>query len=350
LSIDIEKYLLDVDPDDVCGDDLEYDPDFIALEKAIKGKPEQQIGDTLVEAEPPNWREIKKSSEALLERTRDLRVLVYYLRSLIAIEGISGFHDGLALIDALVAERWATLYPRLDPDDDNDPTERVNILMSLCDQETILRPLQSVPLVESKAIGRFTLRDVLIATEKLTVTKIENPVSLSTIDAAVQDTDSEALQQKKASIAQSLDSLNSLEKFVTQAVGISNAPNFDELIHLLREINGVMSNWLDTLGVNDSDDSDAPEESESDSGDKPKQQTAQKSISGAINNNQDVINALKLICDYYKKYEPSSPVPIFLERALRLVGKSFMDALKDIAPDGLSQANLIRGVNDEEDE
>ncbi|MCD2452507.1 type VI secretion system protein TssA [Methylicorpusculum oleiharenae] len=350
MSIDIEKYLQDVDPDDVCGDDLEYDPDFIALEKDIKGKPEQQIGDTLVEAEPPNWREIKKSSEALLERTRDLRVLIYYLRSLIAVEGVSGFHAGLKLIEALVQQRWDSLYPRLDPDDDNDPTERVNILMSLCDQETILRPLQSVPLVESKAIGRFTLRDVLIATEKLTVSKIENAVSLSTIEAAVQDADSEVLQQKKASITQSLDSLNSLEKFVTQSVGISNAPNFDELRHLLKDINGVMSNWLDTLGVNDSVDSDTPEESESDSGDKPKQQAAQKSISGAINNNQDVINTLKLICDYYKKNEPSSPVPIFLERALRLVGKSFMDALKDIAPDGMSQANLIRGVSDEEED
>ncbi|MDO8843651.1 MAG: type VI secretion system protein TssA [Methylicorpusculum sp.] len=348
MSIDIEKYVQDVDPDNVCGDDLEYDPDFIALEKDIKGKPEQQIGDTLVEAEPPNWREIKKSAEALLERTRDLRVLVYYLRSLIAVEGVSGFHTGLKLIETLVQQRWDSLYPRLDPDDDNDPTERVNILMSLCDQETILRPLQSVPLVESKAIGRFTLRDVLIATEKLTVSKIENPVSLSTIEAAIQDTDSEALQQKQAWIAQGLESLNSLEKFVTQEVGISNAPNFDELRHLLKDIKGLMSNWLDTLGVSDSVDSDETEVSDSD--DKPKQQAAQKSISGAINNNQDVINTLKLICDYYKKNEPSSPVPIFLERALRLVGKSFMDALKDIAPDGVSQANLIRGVRDEEDE
>ena len=87
MAIDIEEFLKDIVPDNVCGDDLQYDPAFIELEQAIKGKPEQQMGDTVVEAEPPNWREIKKTSEALLARTTDLRVLMCYLRALIAQEG-----------------------------------------------------------------------------------------------------------------------------------------------------------------------------------------------------------------------------------------------------------------------
>ncbi|MDD1616549.1 MAG: type VI secretion system protein ImpA [Methylococcaceae bacterium NSP1-2] len=84
MSIDITAYLQDIDFDHVCGDDLQYDPAFIALDQAIKGKPEQQVGGTIQEAEPPNWREIKKSSEALLARTIDLRILVFYCRALIA--------------------------------------------------------------------------------------------------------------------------------------------------------------------------------------------------------------------------------------------------------------------------
>jgi type VI secretion system protein ImpA len=37
-----------------------------------------------------------------------------------------------------------------------------------------------------------------------------------------------------------------------------------------------------------------------------------------------------------------------VERAKRLVSKSFMEVLEDIAPDGLSQAQLIGGVKNDE--
>ena len=78
--------------------------------------------------------------------------------------------------------------------------------------------------------------------------------------------------------------------------------------------------------------------------------TSTKSISGVINNNQDVIKTLNLVCDYYRKNEPSSPVPMLIERAIRLVGKSFMDALKDIAPAGVDEAKIILGKQDDKDE
>ncbi len=138
MTLEIKRFLADVAPDNACGDDLQYDPAFIALEQAIKGKPEQQMGDTIQEAEPPNWKEVRKNAEELLLRSKDLRVLISLLRALIATDGLSGFSSGLSLIKELVEQQWDGIHPQLDPDDDNDPTERVNILMSLCDQETIL--------------------------------------------------------------------------------------------------------------------------------------------------------------------------------------------------------------------
>lgn len=52
---------------------------------------------------------------------------------------------------------------------------------------------------------------------------------------------------------------------------------------------------------------------------------------------------LDLICDYYARCEPSSPVPLLLKRAKRLVFMDFIEIIKDLAPDGLSQVELIRG-------
>lgn len=68
-------------------------------------------------------------------------------------------------------------------------------------------------------------------------------------------------------------------------------------------------------------------------------------MSGEIKNNEDVIRMLDKICDYYAKYEPSSPLPLLLQRAKRLVRKDFLEILKDIAPDGLTQAGRVTGVD-----
>ncbi len=339
MAIEPDDYLKDIDPDNVCGDDLQYDPVFIELEQAIKGKPEQQMGDTVVEAEPPNWRDIKKKSEALLTRTIDLRVLVCYLRALIALEGFSGLQDGLTLIKTAIETRWDTIHPQLDPDDDNDPTERINVLMSLCDHETLLKSLQQTPLLESKLLGRFNFRDLSIASGKSTATSNEKAVNQATIDGAVQDCEIGHLQQTFEAITSSLESINQLEALVTDYVGVSEAPSFTELRVFLKESKSFLATALEARGIGDDEPitEEAYEEGEAVS------VLSTKSISGAINNNQDVIKTLNLVCDYYKKNEPSSPIPLFIERAIRLVGMNFMDVLKDLAPAGIDEAKFILG-------
>jgi len=346
LTLEINRYLAEVSADNVCGEDLQYDSAFIALEQDIKGKPEQQMGDTIQEAEPPNWREIRKNAEELLSRTRDLRVLINLLRALIATDGISGFSAGLSLLKQLVELRWDSIYPQLDPDDDNDPTERVNILMSLCDQETIVRPLQQSPLVESKALGKFNLRDFNIAHGKLSVAEGVAAVSLPTLEAAVQDAELETLQRNYQNMVDALECLNGLENVVTERVGINNAPNFEELRVFLKEAKGILADWLESRGAGIDADAEG-EGAKADTDGKDATARKKSGLSGGINNNQDVLAALKQICEYYKKYEPSSPVPILLERCTRLVGKSFMDVLKDIAPDGIDQAGIVMGIRDE---
>lgn len=346
LTLEIKRFLADVAPDNACGDDLQYDPAFIALEQAIKGKPEQQIGDAIQEAEPPNWKEVRKNAEELLLRSKDLRVLISLLRAWIATDGLSGFSSGLTLIKELVEQHWDGIHPLLDSDDDNDPTERVNILMSLCDQETILRPLQLSPLVESKALGKFNIRDFNIAHGKLAVAEGSSAVGLPTLDAAVQDAELESLQRNYQNMVGAIECLNGLENIVTEQVGINNAPNFEDLRVFLKEAKGILAEWLESRGAGmDANAEDEDFEADIDG----KDATARKKsgLSGGINNNQDVLAALKQICEYYKKHEPSSPVPILLERCTRLVGKDFMDVLKDIAPNGIDQASVVMGIRDE---
>ena len=61
-----------------------------------------------------------------------------------------------------------------------------------------------------------------------------------------------------------------------------------------------------------------------------------------INSRQDVIRLLDLICGFYAQNEPSSPVPLLLQRARKLVEKDFYAIMEDLAPKAATELkNLI---------
>jgi type VI secretion system protein ImpA len=68
---------------------------------------------------------------------------------------------------------------------------------------------------------------------------------------------------------------------------------------------------------------------------------------GDIRSREDVLRALDAICSYYSRNEPSSPVPLLLERCKRLVTMSFVDIVKDMLPEALTAIQTIAGTRNE---
>jgi type VI secretion system protein ImpA len=62
-----------------------------------------------------------------------------------------------------------------------------------------------------------------------------------------------------------------------------------------------------------------------------------------VTNRADAMRLLDLVSDYYRKNEPSSPLPLLIARARRLADKDFLDILRDLAPDALGQAQNVVG-------
>jgi type VI secretion system protein ImpA len=67
---------------------------------------------------------------------------------------------------------------------------------------------------------------------------------------------------------------------------------------------------------------------------------------GIIKSRQDAVRALDAVTAFFRENEPSSPIPLVLERAKRLVSKDFLEVLADIAPGGVPQAKLIGGIEE----
>ena len=97
-TIDVDALLEEISSDSPCGEDLEYDPQFGEMERAARGKAEQQFGDTIVEAVEPEWREVRDPALELFSRTKDLRVAVYLTQAMVHLEGFVGLRDGLTVL------------------------------------------------------------------------------------------------------------------------------------------------------------------------------------------------------------------------------------------------------------
>jgi len=73
-------------------------------------------------------------------------------------------------------------------------------------------------------------------------------------------------------------------------------------------------------------------------------------LSGSVNSREDVIRALDAICDYYRRREPASPVPLALQRARDWVNKDYLAILRDIAPGGVDEANRVLTITPSEND
>jgi type VI secretion system protein ImpA len=329
-AIDVEKLLLPVTDDSPCGDDLEYDPAFQELERTASiDASASMVGDE-DEPEPPNWREVAKQAETLLGQTKDLRAAMYLTKARLDTHGVVGLGDGIALIKGLLNDYWDDVHPRLDEEDDNDPTMRINSILSLVDPDEVIRQLHDVSLVRGKRAGSYSLHDIRVASGEIPAPGGSEPPEIGIINAAFQESELEELQASADSVTKAIDDLQAIEGYLTEKVGPANntltvKPMVDELIGISK----IYADQLKARGV----DVESVAEGDAETG-------TSRPVSGEITSREEAIRMLDKVSEFFRRNEPSSPVPLLLQRAKGLISKDFMEILRDLTPDAISQAEF----------
>jgi len=337
MRLSAEELIQPISEDLPCGEDLEYDPAFQQMESMMQTKPEQEFGDTIIPGEGPDWKGVSEQVDDLLVRTRDLRVLTNAALADLHLNGLGAFSDSLESLNACIEAHWDTIYPELDVEDNNDPTMRFNILQLLDDHDLVCVGLEKAPLVELKGLGAFSMRDIELAEGRSDPVGDEEVQDIALIQGAFSEADTDAMTALGEGVSGSITQLKRLAELWDQFTVDSPALSIDETLDVLTQIHKAISKYSPVAAaVVDGGDAGAGEV----------EQGATEvlvPISGAVNNRNDVIHAIDKICEYYSAHEPSSPVPLLLRRAQSLVTKSFSEILEDIAPDGVTQFQIISG-------
>lgn len=338
FQMDLDKLLQEISPDSPSGNNLEYDADFVELERLAQGKQEQVIGDKTVSGEPPDWGVVEKNALQLFTKTKDLRIAILLCRALVNLKGLSGAAQGLSLIERLLRQFWSSFHPVLEA---NDVTMRVNILASLADWSAYIRFIYLAPLVSVKGIGSFCMRDILLARGDSSVSPSadEQVQDLGVISAAFMDCDLDNLKELDSVVRQAQISVTGIDGFLIETIGATKSLDFGSLAKALQDISEVVVENLAHRGESGVEHHSRESLGQGESG------FMTGNFTDELASRSDAILMMEKISDYFRENEPSSPVPLLMQRAKRLSNLGFMEILKDIAPDGLKQAQSVGGVN-----
>lgn len=339
--MDVPLLLAAVSANSPCGEDMEYDADFLQLERDAKGQPERSMGDAILPAEPPEWRSIQQQSLDLLQRSKDLRITHFLLQSSLALQGVAGLAEVLTLIDALLREYWADLHPRLDADDDNDPTVRINALAGLTSDATI-RLLRESILTRSRTFGPVSLRATLNASGLMHFP--DEQLGAQQLNAAFLDSDPDHLQATRDALSTARAACEAIEQQVNEQVGSAQGVDLSALKQPLKQALQVLNQAVP--GTDSSSEPEAVSEDNAPSVDFAPAPAAPRPV-GDIASRDDVLRSLDKILAYYTRHEPSSPLPVLLNRAKNLVHADFEAIVRNLIPDGMSQFENLRGPDGE---
>ena len=317
-----------------CGPDLdmEFDSDFTNFVAEIDGR----IPTAFFSFDPGslNFDEFYQRIGDILQRTRDLRVLVPLAKLRILQSDLPGFAETLDAIHRLLKERWSDLHPQ--------PGEFLELGMgqlgTLDDMPNVILPLQHAPLIRSRRSGAITLRKWLVAQGEVNPREGEETLDAGTITGALADADADELGRQKAALLRARDAVAGIRTVCIQEAGYDKAPVLERLPAALDAAIGLIETATGGPAAAEGELAAAA------AGAEPGAGTAVVRLpAGAVATREQAIEAMHVAARYFALREPSSPVPILLREAQAASGKSFYELVNDLVPDSAGSAFVTLG-------
>jgi type VI secretion system protein ImpA len=333
-----QTLLQPISADQPCGENLEDTPlltSFDALRLFGQSRSPEAPVEPPDTRKPIEWGELRTHALEALGKSKDLRVLAYLGTALLRTDGLPSFFETLKVASYWVETFWPQVYPLLE----EDAITRRNALNCLADPMAVVDRLRRVPLVESRQHGRYSLRDIDLATGQMQPGTDDVKPDEAPVNAAFAEMPLEELTALQQSAADAMTALNSIDAKLRTEGGPEVVPTFDPLSAQLVRMGRVLRAQLALRRGADG----SPADETAAAVNAPAGGAA---AVGGIRSRQDAVRALDAVAEFFRRNEPSSPIPLIVERAKRLVSKDFLEVLADIAPDALGSARAAGGLRD----
>ena len=311
--------LAPVTQDAPCGtnlyEDMGYEVQFAGLVNAGLGIAVESFvdGQQASSAAPSGhfaWTELQDQLVDLFRQTKHLDMLYLLALSQAHLRGIPGLIEGIDFTHSLLERNWDSLHP---VESEGDYEFRQDCLKKL-DTPTFANALDSLVVTDGRQLGKHTLGAWLTA-------KKSGSDELQTIEQAAVETlrDQPGFYDDLATQINELqESLARLELTVKDHFASFRLPckplkaKLAELAQFIAGFSAVtLTGFTPAAGAAASGTPSA------------------MSVPDQINSREDVVKTLAKIILFYTKNEPTSPVPILLERAQRVATMDFKQIVQE---------------------
>ena len=332
---DLEALLRPVSDDARCGPDLDAagDPAYVELGVAAEWKEAKYVGEQEVSpVQPPDWRKVKETGAALLAVSKDLRIAKHYVAALAHADGLPGFAAGVRLLRDLLDRYWDALHPMLEGAEDD---WRKNLVMEVNAERGALGGLRAAFIAESRKVGRFTVRDIEVLDGTLPPAAGASAPTQELLREAIRDTELATENLRLESCREALADLKAIQNTFRQHQG-SLYPEFPVAEKLLARAQALLGEALGFESAADGAPAAGAGEAQASDG-----------APGKLKTRADARRVLESVCDFLERTEPAHPAPILIRRAARLLDLSFVDIIRDLAPEAAGTIENLGGIRRE---
>lgn len=335
MALTVDALLAPVSEDNPVGEDLSYDNDRASLETVFETS-ESSAGEEEAEQD---WRSVLKQIEAQFGRSKDIWLAAYLCRAGARSGDLETVQTGAQVLAGLFEQYWPTVHPQLE---ELGFMGRKAPCDSLATRAGFLAPLQKAVLIAHPRLGRFSGADL----ERFR-SEGASADGYGLFRAALEELGPDSLTQALARLDSIEDAFRRADKIFTGEAAGEPSPNFSVTYAALATLKQAVSAFMDEGGAAASQ-GDAPAAGGGGGGGAVA--TGGASFGGAVANRNDVVRALSAVADYYRRNEPGHPLQQLMVRAQTWVTLDFYSLMKEIAPDGVDQAEQVLKSRLEEDE
>lgn len=338
-TIDLDRLLAPITPENPCGEYLKYENCYTELSDYRKARkdPLDPSKDKV-----PEWGKLfARSSEILGTLSKDLMLAGWLTESSARINGFAGLRDGLRLVHGLVEKYWDKVHPM--PDGADYSTRAAPLYWLASDDSGPRLPvvLRDIRLIESSTdvvlnwkywhLRRPEPRGKEEKEDPYNRRVAEAEKAKQVFDTAEAATPVQYFQDLNADLNECLQIIEKLGIALDERLK-EDAPNWSALRKIVGDIQVFVLDVLKRRGVSTSS-SPVTELPIEDVESTPGRQAGGSEKGGPIRSRADAVARLEEVAQYLSSAEPHSPVAYLVRRAIRWAGMPFADVLNELVKD-----------------
>ena len=351
-SVNFENLTRPISAADPCGADLdaEGDIDYLNFFASV----ESVLPQSYFRARDPEGGELRMfdpkmiafeqyfaDAQPFIEKTRDIRLTVLLAKLSILNRDLNGFVACLKALAILLILYWDDVHPK---GEDGDFAYRGIALEALDVAPTVTMPLQFLPLVEDRRIGSVSYRNYLTASGAVPPAEGEPTLELAAVERVLDSCELDILTGIHSHFQDILGATRQLRGVWSEKNESGDSLSFDQLSTEA----GAIAKWLGDaikrrspgFGIDEASQSYAKEE-----GGELAPTASGVSSTGSVKSAAQAVAALAAVARYYAVFEPSSPARLLISLSQQMIGKTFAEIVRILAPNYVEQAVIKIGTN-----